>query len=146
MSLEAIGSTRTRRSVAATAVALVIAVGLLSAPAGVAQSPGEPAPAEPIVLNVREVKVPATRGAVLSRGFFVEASCTPSCLIVVKVRVPASAARQMGLSNRVIASAVAGAADDVPVGLRVKVRKGARDPLAGYEGGGNFQVQVTAQR
>jgi hypothetical protein len=109
------------------------------APAASAQTSGEP-----IVLNVREVKVPNKRGTVLQRGIFVQASCRPECVLVVKVRVPASVARRMGLSNRMVGSAVGFSTLDAVATFRVGVRRGARDAIARYRGGGSFEVRVTA--
>jgi hypothetical protein len=128
------------------ALILIALAGLLAAPGAAAQGPAPPPPEPAVqpVIDVQRVIVPSTRGKLVSRGVTVQASCTPDCLLVLRVSVPKGAARRMGLKGRVIGSAIAAAASGVPAFIRAPVRRGARGPLLEFEGSARLQVRVTA--
>jgi hypothetical protein len=135
-----------QRKRGAKALALgVAACALLTAPGASAQAPGEPeAPAGPVV-DVLQVLVPATQNKLLERGVKVQASCTPDCLLVVKLSVSDKAAASVGLSNPVVGTGVAAGPDGVPVWIRTRITKKAREAFSALPADTNLRVRVTAQ-
>jgi hypothetical protein len=127
-------------TVSATAAAL----SLLFAPTAPAQEPVPPEPGAAPVVDVQQVLIPQTRGKLVRRGVTVQASCTPDCLLALKVSLPKGVARKMGLRSREIGSAIVAGTSGVPVFLRAPIKRKARLPLLDFEGSARLQVNVTA--
>jgi hypothetical protein len=117
---------------------LAIAIGLVSAPAAMAQEQG------PIALDVQQVKIPATRAKLVRKGVQVRATCTPDCLLVVKLVLPKPVARKLGLKKRVIGSAIAVGASGQPVSARARIRRGVRGALLRYRGDARMRIRIRA--
>jgi hypothetical protein len=124
----------------AIVLTLALAATALVTPGASAQTEQQQAP----VVTVYQIVVPQTRGKLLSQGVVVNASCTPGCLLVVKLKLHSGVAKRVGLSNRVVGTATASGPDNTPVSIRARIKKSARAALAGLRGAGKLQIRVTA--
>jgi hypothetical protein len=133
-----------RRKLELTAViALGAVIGLAGAATATAQTAGEPA-GQPTV-DVQQVLVPQTRGKLIRKGVLVQASCTPSCVLLVKLSVSPGTAAKLGLGGEQVGSgAAATSGDGVPTFIRVRLKRSVREALASSHGSANLQVKVTA--
>ncbi len=125
----------------ALAVAGALALPALLGPAALAQE-GEPA--EPLTIDVARYVIPNTRAKLVQKGVRVKAKCNLDCVIVVKIKLPANVAKQVGVRNRVIGSGAAGAKADQFRWVRARINKGAGDLLEDFEGGGRLEVRIRA--
>jgi hypothetical protein len=125
----------------------VLIVASLAACVAVPATSGIPAAAqegEVLTINVARVVVPNTRAKLLDKGVLVKAKCNLDCVIVVKVRVPQSVAKELGLKSRVIGSGAAGAKADQLRWVRARINKGAGEALEDFGGGGRLDIRIKA--
>ena len=126
-----------------TACVLVAAIGLTSGAS--AQTVGEPQQSTAPVVDVQQVNVPAGRGKLIRKGVLVQASCTPSCVLVVKLKVSSAVASKLGIGGEVVGSGVtATQGEGVPTFIRARIKRSLRDRLSSYSGGFHLQILVTA--
>jgi hypothetical protein len=122
-------------------IACVAATALVAAPAGAQE---EEPPPEPLTIDVARYVVPKTRAKLIDKGVQVKARCNLDCVIVVKVKLPADVAKEVGVENRVIGSGAAGAKANQFRWVRARINKGAGDLLEDFEGGGRLEIRIRA--
>jgi hypothetical protein len=123
-------------------VSALLASALLGAFAAPARAQEEAPP--PLTVDVESIHVPASLGKLVSTGVRVTASCSADCILVVKVRLPASVAAKLGLNKTVIGTGVGDATAGELRTVRAKISQRAADSLRGYHGSKGLQVRVTA--
>jgi predicted outer membrane protein len=124
------------------AVSAVAALLALPVAQGAAQ---EEEPVEPLEVAVHRVVVPGTEAKLFANGLRVRASCNQDCLLFAKAKVSQETADEIGLSNRVVGTAVREAPAGVKRWLRVQLTKRAKRALADSDtSGARFEVRVRA--
>ena len=132
---------RRRRLSLVLALTACVAATSLAVPPAVAQ---DEEPVEPLTIDVARYVIPNTRAKLVKKGVLVKARCNLDCVIVVKVKLPKGVARKVGVRNRVIGSAAAGAKADQFRWVRVRINKRPGKLLEDYEGNGRLEIRIRA--
>ena len=132
---------RRRRPLAALAlIASLAAISFPGAPAGAQEEEAQ----EPLTIFVARYVIPNTRAKLVEKGVLVKAKCNLDCVIVVKVKLPKGVARKVGVRNRVIGSAAAGAKADQFRWVRAHINKRPGKLLEDFDGGGRLEIRTRA--